>query len=128
MRFVCHFPCQPQASQNMAVFTPSELQFLGRNYRQRVLQAQLRDKDMEVQYLRSQLENAMIATRIKEDSLRANAQLIDELKKREENAKIGRSKAQLALSEKAQALVSCQSQTRTLLEEVTMCDQALRQR
>ncbi|KAG2437111.1 hypothetical protein HYH02_011367 [Chlamydomonas schloesseri] len=115
-----------QASAANAVYTPAEAQFLGRNYRQRLLNAQLRDKDLEVKYLRAQLESAIEASKIKDDSIRAAEQVISELREREETAKIGRSKAQLALAAKASALQTCQYQTETLLAEVTQCGKALR--
>lgn len=115
-----------QASASNAVYTPAEAQFLGRNYRQRLLNAQLRDKDLEVKYLRAQLESAIEASKIKDDSIRTAEQVISELREREETAKIGRSKAQLALAAKASALQTCQYQTETLLAEVTMCGKALR--
>ncbi|GLC53272.1 hypothetical protein PLESTB_000726900 [Pleodorina starrii] len=115
-----------QAAASEAVYAPSEAQFLGRGYRHRILQAQLRDKDLEVKYLRAQLESAVQASKLKEDSIKAAENLIRWLREREEAAKQGRSKAQLALAEKASALQSCQVQTETLLAEVTQCDKALR--
>ncbi|GIL54916.1 hypothetical protein Vafri_10615 [Volvox africanus] len=115
-----------QGADPDAVFAPSEVQFLGRSYRQRILQAQLRDKDLQVKYLRSQLETAIQASKLKEDSMKAADNLIRWLREREEAAKQGRSKAQLALAEKASALQSCQVQTETLLAEVTECGKALR--
>jgi hypothetical protein len=108
------------------VYTPAEAAFLGRNYHSRLAAAQLRDKDLEVRFLRAQLEAAMADTRSKEESIRAAESLITALKEREEAAKVGRSKAQLALAEKASALQSCQYQTETLLAEVTQCGKALR--
>ncbi|GIL82892.1 hypothetical protein Vretimale_8401 [Volvox reticuliferus] len=115
-----------QSADPEAVFAPSEVQFLGRSYRQRILQAQLRDKDLQVKYLRNQLETAIQASKVKEDSIKAAENLIRWLREREEAAKQGRSKAQLALAEKASALQSCQVQTETLLAEVTECGKALR--
>ncbi|KXZ53654.1 hypothetical protein GPECTOR_6g571 [Gonium pectorale] len=113
-------------SAAQAVYTPAEVQFLGRNYRQRILQAQLRDKDLEVKYLRSQLASVIEAANIKEESIKAADDVIRTLREREEAAKVGRSKAQLALAEKASALQTCQFQTETLLAEVTQCGKALR--
>ncbi|KAG2496345.1 hypothetical protein HYH03_005575 [Edaphochlamys debaryana] len=115
-----------KASQADAVYTPAEAQFLGRNYKQRILSAELRDKDAQVQLLRAQLDSAIAAARAKDESIRAAEDLIIALKEREESAKLGRSKAQLALAAKAQALQTCQYQTETLLAEVTMCGKALR--
>ncbi|EFJ41476.1 hypothetical protein VOLCADRAFT_107679 [Volvox carteri f. nagariensis] len=115
-----------QAAASEAVYAPSEAQFLGRSYRQRILQAQLRDKDLQVKYLRTQLESAVQASKLKDDSMKAAENLIRWLREREDAAKQGRSKAQLALAEKASALQSCQVQTESLLVQVTECDKALR--
>ncbi|GFR44073.1 hypothetical protein Agub_g5233 [Astrephomene gubernaculifera] len=115
-----------KASAAEAVYTPAEAQYFGRNYRHRLLNAQLRDKDNEVKLLRAQLESAVKASQLKEDSIRSAEIMIQSLREREEAAKQSRSKAQLALAEKAMALQTCQSQTETLLAEVTQCGRALR--
>lgn len=114
-----------QAAASDAVYAPSEAQYLGRSYRHRILKAQLRDKELQVKFLRAQLESTIQASKLKEDSIKAAENLIRWLREREENAKQGRSKVQLALAEKASALQSCQLQTATLLAEVTECGKVL---
>mmetsp|Transcript_5114 Transcript_5114/g.12557 ORF Transcript_5114/g.12557 Transcript_5114/m.12557 type:complete len:193 (-) Transcript_5114:108-686(-) len=103
------------------LYTPLETRFLGRNYKLRLLEQQMVDKDNEIRYLKYQIDKASKSAQLKDTNMEAAETLIKSLQDRGTSEREARTKAQLALAEKSSALTVCNSQREGLQTEVERC-------
>jgi hypothetical protein len=82
---------------------------------------QILDKDNEILFLQYQIEKALVAGKVKEANLQATESVIATLTERSDAERAMRSKAQLALAQKAQELQQCVQQRDATAAEVERC-------
>ncbi|GFR41655.1 hypothetical protein Agub_g2397 [Astrephomene gubernaculifera] len=91
-----------------------------------ILQAQLLDKEKEIEKLRWEIDQIRKGVNVKESSISEQEGLIQQLKRKALQEHDAKTKAELALSDRAGALHECQQQKTALAGEVAQCHFDLR--
>ncbi|KAG2444047.1 hypothetical protein HYH02_009245 [Chlamydomonas schloesseri] len=86
-----------------------------------ILHAQLQDKEKEIEKLRWEIEQIRKGVTMKDTSINKQEDVIQELKSKAEMEHAAKTKAELALTERAGALNECMAQKTALAGEVAQC-------